>query len=83
MFGFSHHDTKDDQAQRLLIELALTNANDKGYTLQNGLIRYKGRLWLGNHEEAHRAVLLALHTGAIGGHSGVLGTYHRVKKLFY
>jgi hypothetical protein len=72
----------DTQAQQLLTELALTGFNEQGYSLQDGIIRYRGRIWLGNNKEAHRAILLALHSSALGGHSGIQGTYHKVKKLF-
>jgi hypothetical protein len=73
---------KEPAAQALLSELDITGSNDKGYTLEAGIIRYKGRIWLGNHTEAHKPILLALHTSAIGGHSGIIATYHKVKQLF-
>jgi hypothetical protein len=59
--------TNDDQAQTLLTELALIGTNDKGYSLVDGVIRYKGRVWLGHHTEDHRAVMLALHASGLGG----------------
>jgi hypothetical protein len=49
--------------------------NDKGYSLQDGILRYKGRIWLGNHTAAQEAVLLALHAIGLGGHSGI-SIYH-------
>lgn len=48
----------------------------------NGIIKYKSRIWLGNHEEAHQAILLALHSSGLGRHSGVTATYQKVKALF-
>jgi hypothetical protein len=69
----------DSTTQQLLQE---TGSNDKGYTLVNGVIRHKGRIWLGNHTEAHEAVMLALHTNGLGGHSGVTVTYHKIRALF-
>jgi hypothetical protein len=74
--------TNDDQAQSLLKELALTGTNDKGYSLVDGVIRYKGRVWLGHHTEAHRAVMLALHASGLGGQSGIKATYNKIKALF-
>jgi urease accessory protein UreH len=73
----------DPQATQLLTELAVTGSNEQGYTLQHGIIKFKGRIWLGDNLDAHKAVLLAMHTRALGGHSGVLGTYHKIKRLFY
>lgn len=38
---------------------------------------------MGANGEAHKAILLALHGSALGGHSGIQGTYHKIKKMFY
>lgn len=73
---------KDAQTKQLLTKLSITGSNDKGYTLSNGIIKYKDRIQLGNHTEAHQAVLLALHSSGLGGHSGITATYHKVKALF-
>jgi hypothetical protein len=48
---------QDPQAQQLLQELSLVGHNDKGYALVDGVIRYKGRIWLGSHTEAHQAII--------------------------
>jgi hypothetical protein len=74
---------QDAHAQKLLTELALTGSNEHGYSLQEGVIIYKGRIWLGANGEAHKAILLSLHGSALGGHSGIQGTYHKIKKMFY
>lgn len=76
--GYQH----DEATKQLLAELAVTGHDDKGFSLVEGLIKYKGRIWLGQHTEAQQAVLLALHSSGLGGHSGVTATYHKVKSLF-
>jgi hypothetical protein len=76
------HYQQDPKSKELLTELSLTGSNDKGYTLVDGVIRYKSKIWLGNHSEAHRAILQALHASGVGGHSGVTATYHKIKVLF-
>lgn len=48
----------------------------------DGVIRYKNRIWVSTIALAQRHILQALHSSAIGGHSGVNATYHRVKSLF-
>lgn len=73
---------KDEHTKQPLTELSLTTANEKGFTLVDGLIRYKGRLWLGAHKEAHQVVFSALHDSGLGGHSGILPTYNKIKSLF-
>jgi hypothetical protein len=66
-----------------LMELSVQGFNDSVFSLQDEVIRYKGRIWLGNNKEAHRAIMLALHSSAMGGHSGQQATYTRLKQLFY
>lgn len=65
-----------------MVELSLTGTNDKGFSLADGIIKYKGRIWLDTHSEAHKAVLLALHSSGLGGHCGITATYNKVKSLF-
>lgn len=50
--------------------------------MQNGLIRYKGRIWIGNNKLAQQYILQSFHNSGVGGHSGINATYHRVKSLF-
>lgn len=52
------------------------------YTLQEGLIKYKGRVWIGNSPALQSKVLNSLHSSAVGGHSGFEVTYKRIKTLF-
>lgn len=66
---------EDELAKELLTELAASGDNGKGYTLKQGIIRYKGRVWIGNNVVAHRDILIALHDSGIGGHSGISATY--------
>lgn len=74
--------TKDPETKQLLTKLSITGSNSKGYHLSDGVIKYKERVWLGNHKEAHNAILLALHDSGIGGHSGFKATYYKIKTLF-
>ena len=70
------------RAQELLTQLALQSPNDQGFNLQQGIIRYKGRIWMGNNSIVQTKLIVALHSSAVGGHSGQHATYHRIKKLF-
>jgi hypothetical protein len=53
------------------------------FTLVSGVIKHKGRIWLGCSNQVQLKVMTALHDSPIGGHSGFPVTYHRIKKLFY
>lgn len=52
------------------------------FTLQDGLIKYKGRVWIGSNSALQAQILASLHASAVGGHSRLEVTYHRVKHLF-
>jgi hypothetical protein len=68
--------------QQLLAELSISSPNTKGYSLTDGVIRHHGKIWLGKQEQAHDAVLQALHNIGLGGHNGIATTYNKVKSLF-
>lgn len=76
--GYAH----DPVAQQLITELSVSPSIDGKYTLQEGLLRYKGRVYVGANTTAQQHILQALHASGIGGHSGSTATYQRVKALF-
>ena len=49
---------------------------------QDGLIRYKDKIWVGSDIHIQTKILAALHFSAIGDHSSYEVTYKRVKHLF-
>jgi transposase InsO family protein len=73
----------DPQAQELLTKLSVSATAAAPYTLSQGIIRYKGRVWLGSSPDIQRQIISALHDSPIGGHSGFPVTYSRIKHLFY
>lgn len=75
------YETNPD-SQDLLAKLAITTTDDQGRTLQNGVIRQRGRLWIGANSALQTKLVAALHHSAVGGHPGATATYHRVRKLF-
>lgn len=72
----------DAFTKQLLVELSLVPENYKGFALQNGIVRYKGRVWVGHNSLAQQHILQALHDSGIGGHSGFNATYQCIKQLF-
>jgi hypothetical protein len=72
----------DPQAQQLIIRLSITNPDSEGYSLDQGLIKYKNKVWIGNNSALQTKLISALHASAIRGHSGVMATYYRVKQYF-
>jgi len=63
--------------------LAITSPNAKGYSLDKGVIRFKNKLWAAQNSALQTKIIAAFHASAIGGHSGVQATYHRINKLFH
>lgn len=72
----------DPIAQKLLTELAIQNPNAQGYSLDQGLIRKGTLIWIGNNSALQTRLITAFHSSAIGWHSGVNATYHRIKQNF-
>lgn len=72
----------DEEFKQLIPELSITSNNSKGFQLLNDILKYNGRIWVGNNKLAQQHILTALHDSGIGGHSGVQATYQRIKQLF-
>jgi hypothetical protein len=67
----------------LLQELAVLSPNAKGFSLEHGLIKYKGRLVIGSNSGLQTKMIAALHASAVGGHSGVQASYKRIRSLYH
>jgi hypothetical protein len=72
----------DPQAQELLTQLAIQSPNEKGFSLDNGLIRKGNLIWIGSNLALQTRLITTFHSSPIGGHSGVNATYHRLKQNF-
>lgn len=76
----SYH--QDPEAQERLIRLSAGDTGEADFQLKDGLIRFRGRIWIGSDRETQAQLVRSLHDSAVGGHSGFHATYHRVKRLF-
>jgi hypothetical protein len=72
----------DANAQDKLQKLALHSPDAQGFELRQGLIRVHEKIWVGANSALQTKLINAFHNSAMGGHSGVLPTYHRLKRLF-
>lgn len=75
--------TTDKTTTALLQELAVLSPNAKGYYLEQGLIKYKGRLVIGDNLALQTKIIASLHDSAVGGNSGIQASYQRIKQLYY
>lgn len=73
--------TDHPEDKQLFTALSVIGKDEKGFSLQDGVICFKGRVWIG-HTLAQQHVMEAVHNSGIGGHSGVTATYSRIKALF-
>jgi hypothetical protein len=74
---------QDSDTKELLTKLSLHSGQLDPFSLQQGVIRHKGRIWLASSPAMQLKVIRAMHDTAIGGHSGVPATYSKLKSLFY
>jgi hypothetical protein len=66
----------------LIAALTLNSAAKQHYSLQNGLLKYKNRIWIGSNYPLQLKIISELHSSLVGGHSGFPVTYRRIKQLF-
>ncbi|KAL2252670.1 UNVERIFIED_CONTAM: Retrovirus-related Pol polyprotein from transposon [Sesamum indicum] len=53
------------------------------YSYESGVLKKGGRICVGSHGGIRQRILKTLHDSTLGGHSGIHGTYQRIKSLFY
>jgi hypothetical protein len=75
--------SSDPRAQELLQQLAVTKDYVSHYSLQQGIIEYKNKIWLGATVNVQYQVYQSLHERALEEHSGFPVTYARIKQLFF
>ena len=63
--------------------MAITNTDQDGYSLSQGLIRYQGKIWVAQNSALQTKIIAAMHASPFGGHSGVNAAYYRVKNNFH
>ena len=74
---------KDEEMWTLIQNLQHDpNASDT-FSWKNYSLWYKYCLYLCKNSQLKQNILLELHTSPLGGQSGFLKTYHRVKKDFF
>ena len=69
------------QAQKLLEQLAVREDPKGRFQLQNGLLRFRGRIWLGGTTAMQQHIIAAFHDSPMGGHSRFPSTFWRIRRL--
>jgi len=66
---------------KLLTSLVISSPQGH-FSLDSGIIKYKSKIWVASSPQLQQQIISALHSSAIGGHSGFLVTYMKIKKMF-
>ncbi|KAL2246618.1 UNVERIFIED_CONTAM: Transposon Ty3-I Gag-Pol polyprotein [Sesamum indicum] len=53
------------------------------YSYETGLLKRGNRICVGSHGGIRDKIIKSMHDSALTGHSGINGTYQRIKPLFY
>jgi transposase InsO family protein len=74
----------DPHCQKLLEQLLVTATHAvNNNSLQHGIIRHKGKIYVGRDPDLRKRIMQALHSSALGGHSGMKASYKRLNQVFY
>ncbi|KAJ1686917.1 hypothetical protein LUZ63_018307 [Rhynchospora breviuscula] len=73
----------DSWIQSLRAKLLSDDHTSSLYSEYQGLIRYKGKICVGNNHDWRNKLLQEVHDTSLGGHSGILASYQRLKSMFY
>lgn len=52
------------------------------FSYRDGLLRYKGKLFVGSTTSLRAKILQYMHSSGYGGHSGINATFQRVRGTF-
>jgi hypothetical protein len=72
----------DPVTQKMLTKLFVDSGAIPKFTLKNGVLGYKSRIWIGNVPSFHTQLISVLHESALGSHSRAPITYRRLKQHF-
>ena len=73
----------DDLAKEILLKLAMGADALPDYSYSQGILRYKGMIWVGAASALRQKLISCFHDSFLGGHSGNHGTYQRIKSYLY
>jgi hypothetical protein len=73
----------DTHYTSLIQQLLVNDQSVLNYSVHTGILRYKGKICIGNNITLKNKILSSMHSSAIGGHSEIQATYHRIKRIFY
>lgn len=73
----------DEEVQQILTTLAIDPSAEPEFTMVDGDLRKRGKLYVGASNGVRREIIQNLHDTGEGGHSGVNATHKRIANLFW
>ncbi|WOG86400.1 hypothetical protein DCAR_0205603 [Daucus carota subsp. sativus] len=73
----------DSTVTDIISGIALKQPQYSDFSFTNGLLKYKGCLYVGNGTSVKQNILWELHDSPIRGHSGQDATFKRISQFFY
>ena len=73
----------DTHCKQLLQALVVAPDSHPNFSTHSGILRYKGRIYIGSSSTLRDKIFSSFHSSAFGGHSGSRVTLHKIKQLFY
>lgn len=73
----------DEFAQNGISECTLAPQDVSFFQYTDGLLKYKGRLYVGKCTDLRSKLIANIHESSMGGHSGVENTYQKIYTVFY
>ncbi|XP_060210958.1 uncharacterized protein LOC132637972 [Lycium barbarum] len=58
---------EDQNITQAISAISVDPNNNQNLSLQQGLLRYKGKVWVGNHGELRQQLVRTIHTSGLGG----------------
>lgn len=74
---------EDEELKGLIKQLTENGSNFPHHTYNGGLLRYKNKLMVGEENQMREKIIDMVHNSSEGGHSGINGTYKKMKSYFY
>jgi hypothetical protein len=63
--GYDH----DQFSKGMIAKLMVDGADDPDFSLVNGVLRFKSKIWIGNNANLQQQLLVSYHSPAVGSHS--------------
>jgi hypothetical protein len=74
---------QDHWCLEMIQKLSINQHAIPNYSLNNGLLRYKGKLVIGANGDLKKKLLETFHRSSFGGHSGERATLKRLQLIFH